>query len=334
MELLPLGATAVASLTNAELEGRLLGLKAIERKTTTILLAHLGEFDRRRLYADRSQPSLFQYCVKVLGYSEQAAYKRIQAARAAREHPVLLERLWHGDLNLAAIVILAPHLRKDNLGALLEKARGKSKNELESFAADLAPRPDCLDLVRAMPLAPARDDVAGSPQIEPERSFTTPSAGPREKVEPLSAERFLFRFTGSVEFRAKYSRARSLLREENARKMERVFESALDALLDQLDPERRQRRREARQQRSRKPLSSSRILPQALRDEIWNRDGGRCTFVDSEGARCAAAERLEIDHVRPYSLGGLSDTANLRLLCRAHNLLMARRVFGRDYPRG
>ncbi|MDE2143013.1 MAG: HNH endonuclease [Elusimicrobia bacterium] len=38
---------------------------------------------------------------------------------------------------------------------------------------------------------------------------------------------------------------------------------------------------------------------------------------------------MEFDHVTPRASGGPSDDpANLRLLCRAHNDLEARRIFG------
>jgi 5-methylcytosine-specific restriction endonuclease McrA len=351
MDLMPSRAAAVAGLTDAELESRLMGLTAVERKATALLLAHLGEFDRRRLYADRGQPSLFQYCVNVLGYSEQAAYKRIQAARAAWAHPVLLERLWRGELHLAAIVILAPHFRRENLDDLLDAARGKSKPELEAFAAGLAPRVDCLDLLRALPAVtratPDEPAISGTSafNVEAEAPRTTASGdsvlaieaspeGPREKVEALSAERFLFRFSGSADLRAKYFRARSLLHSESARKMESVFDSALEALLDRADPDRRLKRRESRRRRAQIEARESRIVPRTLRDEVWSRDGGRCVFSSSDGIRCPATERLEIDHIRPYALGGRSDIGNLRLLCRAHNLLAARRIFGPNYPRG
>lgn len=334
MELMPSRAAAAAGLTDEELESRLMGLTAIERKATTILLAHLGEFDRRRLFAERGQPSIFQYCVKVLGYSEQAAYKRIQAARAAREHPILLERLWHGDLNLTAIVILAPHFRNGNLRELLESARGKTKLQLEALAAELAPRPDCMDLLRALPMEtrimPDQAAAIGGLGIPRDAPYVMPEAvKPREIVEPLSADRFLFRFTGSGALRMKYSRAKSLLQAESARTMEGVFNRALDALLDRLDPERRLLRRASRKTRVLASSGeSSRAVPLALRDEVWRRDSGRCSFVSSDGIRCPSMERLEIDHIQPYARGGRSEIGNLRLLCRAHNMLMARRAFG------
>ena len=44
--------------------------------------------------------------------------------------------------------------------------------------------------------------------------------------------------------------------------------------------------------------------------------------------------RLQVDHIRPYALGGASSVENLRLLCPSHNLFMAEKVFGQDYIRG
>lgn len=142
---------AVGHLPDAELEERLKRLAGIERKALVLLLLHLGEFDERRLYADRGHPSLFSYCMHILGYSEQAAYKRIQAARAARAHPEILQRLADSELTLTAVVILSPHLRTDNTLELLDAARGKRTREIEALAAGLVPLPDRADCLRALP---------------------------------------------------------------------------------------------------------------------------------------------------------------------------------------
>lgn len=131
--------------------------------------------------------------------------------------------------------------------------------------------------------------------------------------------------------RDNYERARRLLRVHTpGRNMETVFGAALEALLEGLDPVRRHARRQARAACRRKNGSSaSRRIPAAVRDAVWARDGGRCTFVGPDGLRCPAAEWLEIDHIRPFALGGPSDDpSNLRLQCAQHNRLLARRVFG------
>ena len=66
--------------------------------------------------------------------------------------------------------------------------------------------------------------------------------------------------------------------------------------------------------------TSGRAIPAAVRREIWQRDGGRCSYVDPRtGRRCASRHLLEIDHRIPYARGGGAERANLRLLCAAHH---------------
>ena len=69
-----------------------------------------------------------------------------------------------------------------------------------------------------------------------------------------------------------------------------------------------------------KSRASGRAIPAAVKREVWQRDGGRCRYVDPHtGRRCTSRHLLQIDHVLPYTLGGGSDPANLRLLCHAHH---------------
>ena len=44
------------------------------------LLAHLSEFDSRRLCLEEGYRSAYEYCVSALGFDEQEAYRRIRAA--------------------------------------------------------------------------------------------------------------------------------------------------------------------------------------------------------------------------------------------------------------
>jgi 5-methylcytosine-specific restriction endonuclease McrA len=77
--------------------------------------------------------------------------------------------------------------------------------------------------------------------------------------------------------------------------------------------------------------SRGRYVPAALRREVWQRDGGRCTFADASGRRCSERAGLEIHHDHAFALGGVSTLENLRLLCRSHNALYAERDFGREH---
>ena len=65
---------------------------------------------------------MFAYATEVLHLSDAEAYLRIAAARASREHPILLVMLADGRLHLTAIAKLAPHLTAENREALLTRA--------------------------------------------------------------------------------------------------------------------------------------------------------------------------------------------------------------------
>jgi hypothetical protein len=124
-----------------------------ERLATAELIALLIELDVRRLYLAEGCSSLFTYCTQVLRLSEHAAYGRIEAARAARRFPVIVDRLAAGDLNLTGISLLAPHLTLANHLEVLEAARHKSKREVEQLVAQLNPKPDVPAIVRKLPEA-------------------------------------------------------------------------------------------------------------------------------------------------------------------------------------
>ena len=69
-----------------------------------------------------------------------------------------------------------------------------------------------------------------------------------------------------------------------------------------------------------RPRVRGRGIPAAVRRHVWERDRGRCSYVDrGSGRRCGSRHLLEIDHVFPFALGGGAELDNLRLLCAAHH---------------
>ena len=66
--------------------------------------------------------------------------------------------------------------------------------------------------------------------------------------------------------------------------------------------------------------ASGRAISAGVRRQVWQRDGGRCSYVDPQtGRRCNSTHLIEIDHIVPHALGGAADPGNLRLLCGAHH---------------
>ena len=102
-----------------------------ERRSTADLLALLGEIDGRRLYLHEGCSSLFTYCTQVLQVSEHAAYHRIEAARAARQFPIIVDLVADGSVTLTTIALLRPHLTAENHQSRLAAARDRSKREVE-----------------------------------------------------------------------------------------------------------------------------------------------------------------------------------------------------------
>jgi len=100
---------SLQSISDDELLRRLAELMRDSRRVESELVAHIAEVDERRLYVREASPSMFAYCQQVLHLSEAEAYLRITAARASRDHPMLLEMLADGRLHLSGIARLAPH---------------------------------------------------------------------------------------------------------------------------------------------------------------------------------------------------------------------------------
>ena len=65
--------------------------------------------------------------------------------------------------------------------------------------------------------------------------------------------------------------------------------------------------------RSREPI------PQEIQDKVWNRDGGKCV-------KCGSREKLEFDHIIPFSKGGSNTYRNLQLLCEKCNRLKSNKI--------
>src|SRR5438876_3074749 len=132
----------LSRVSDAALVRKLTVLLAEERIKMTAVLALLAEVDARRLYLPAGFPSMYAYSVGELHLSEDAAYKRIQAARAARQFPALFTALAEGRLHLAAVCLLAPHLTAENAAELIEAATYRPKSEIEELLARRFSRQD------------------------------------------------------------------------------------------------------------------------------------------------------------------------------------------------
>jgi hypothetical protein len=315
-------------LSDAELLAAVVRLAHSEREATASLVSHIAEIDARRLYLGEGYSSMFTYCTGALHLSEHEAYNRIEAARAARRFPVLLELLAQGALNLTSVRLLASQLTADNHEALVAAASYKSKREIEELLAARFPQPDVAPAMRKLP---ARTPVPVSP---PAPSVAPMVAPPQRRplVAPLATDRYEVRFTANAAMKEKLCLAQDLLRHSIPDgDIAQVFDRALTVLLEDLARKKLAATSQPRPAVS--PSGRSRHIPAQVKRKVWLRDGGRCTFVGN-GRRCEERGFLEFHHVRPYAVGGEATVENIRLACRNHNAHAAELYFGPSARRG
>jgi len=346
-------ATATA-LSDRELLARLDVLAAKEREASAELVVHLAALDSRpALYAAQGCSSLFSYCTRVLRLSEDAACNRIDAARACGRFPPILDLLASGALSLTSVRLLGPHLTPENHGAVLARASGLRRREIEALVAELAPQPDVPSSLRKLPgltvsASPAsRATLAGLTTSEPPAPVP-PTPAPfipafpiaRPIVKATAPQRYRLQFTIGQETHDKLRRLQALLRREVPDGDPAVlFDRALSLLLEKTEKVKlgaasrpRPAIRPAADASARTAAVRSRrltrYLPRAVKRTVWKRDDGQCAFVSATGRRCDERTFLEYHHLQPWAWRGPATVENIALRCRHHNQYEGELIFG------
>ncbi len=291
-------------VSNDTLLADLATLVATDRQTTAALLAHLGEVDERKLYLPAACASMHAYCVRVLHLAEEVAYKRIRAARIARQFPVIFDAIAEGRLHVSGVLMLGPHLTDANVRDVLAAASHRTKAELEELVARLAPRPD---LPERMERAPQAGDVNESLQLDPDPapppSAPDPAAGPPDpdpvpaRIQARSPDRYGLQVTIDGATRDKLLRAQALLRHRHpSGELAEVLDLALDTLLEKLEKQKFGKTSQPRKAKVRGEDADARYVPNEVRRVVSERDAEQCAFVSDDGVRCTERGFLELDH--------------------------------------
>ena len=331
----------LAGLPNAQLLARVRELVQRGNAVEAELLAHLAEVDARQLYLEEGCSSMFAWCQRVLHFAEGVAYKRIQAARAARRHPAILEAVRTGELHLTAVGLLAPKLTASNCAELVGAARHRSADEVRRLLADREPRLALPASVRRIaepakvaapvvlpPAAPASCEEPTPPPPPVPPTFA------RGRTEPLGTERYRVQFTADRALYEQLQELRALMRHQVPDgDLGKILARAVAGLLAQV---RKRKFAETSTRRSARPCPSpnetaSRHIPAAIRRAVSERDGRRCTYVSSIGRRCDSREFLEFDHIEAWANTRAHPIDGITLRCRAHNQQRARIDFGEPH---
>jgi hypothetical protein len=352
-----LSPATLQDLSAEGLQARLGQLLCQERHLLVDFLVHLAEFDRRKLYLDLGYSSLFVYCTEQLHLAKASAFRRTTAARLLRQFPPIAEHLRSGRLCLRTVCLLKDVLTADKHVELLERASGRTEEEVQVLVATLRPQPALADSIRKLP-APRLSAAMAPPELGCEAEgppavdtgsrrepapTPPPQASPRkpDQLKPLSAELHVVRLTVGSEFIQQLEQVKQALSHKVPDgRLEPVLQECFRITLETCAHRRRGSdpprgagaqlpRLQANSAKARTP--SSRYIPAAVRREVWQRDGGCCSFVGANGKRCGSRHRLEFHHIVPFATGGPSTVDNVSIRCKVHNLHQARKDFGQAH---
>ena len=116
------------ALSDEELVSRVASLCLEGRRLVARLIAYLIEVEDRALDKTSACSSMWEFCTERLKMSEGEASRRLNAARLVRRFPSVLGRLERGEVHLSALRQLGPCLNEENVDAVLDEAKGKTRS--------------------------------------------------------------------------------------------------------------------------------------------------------------------------------------------------------------
>ncbi len=299
----------IRTLSNTDLMNRFSTLVQTERKITHLVLECIAEIDSRKLYLERAYPSLFEYLVKVFGYSPSAAVRRIESARLLREVPEIAIKIEEGSLNLSQLsqVQQAIRIRQKQES---RKVQTEEKRDLLKKIENMTQNQTELILAKELNLPVITEEKE---RIHQNGSVTLTITFSKEQVAILEKASDLMSHTlpdhqwvdvitalaeNEIQRRTQIKRERP-----NVKKCEvqRTISESKNS-----------------DKRLTSPGLRKAIKPN-LRKTIFKNDRC-CQFKDPLTNKiCGSVRFLEIDHIQPIWAGGDNSADNLRILCSQHN---------------
>jgi GNAT superfamily N-acetyltransferase len=174
---------ALGDVPDDVLVDRLLHIRKHERRLLVELLRYLAELDRRKTVLALGYPSLFSFCTEFLGLTKASAFRRTTAARMLARFPPAADYLADGRLNLTTLVELRDVLDERHLVEILDRAAGRTEEQVKELAAALRPQPAPADLLRRLPIQ--RNDCTRSGPVPVAVSTAQPApAAPAASPPP------------------------------------------------------------------------------------------------------------------------------------------------------
>ena len=212
-----------------------------EQQLLSIILSHLEEIERRKLYSDLGYKSLFDYCLKELLYTEQQAWRRINAMRVIRKLPELKSQVDDGSLSLSNINMAS---------SLFKEAQINSREkQLEIFAEiKNTTKQACEEKIFELKKEHGVLKVPGKTIIKK----TSPHSS-RVHVN-LSSETLL-----------KLEKIKNLTKEQD---LDKIISLMADSYINQ--------KVEVKRKTQNVPIKNSRYIPRKVKEIVYKRANGEC----------------------------------------------------------
>ena len=278
-------------LKDVELNEKIKTLAAQERKLTEMVVRHIAEVDRRKLFLRKAYASLFEYLVKEIGYSQGAAQRRIDAARLVQAIPEVARQIETGAIHLSQISKLqrvCRQVKKDSGKVVSSAVQQRILQKIENQNNERT------DLILAQ---------------EFQLAITTAERRVTQRDESVRIE-----LTFTKDEMALLKTAQDILSNKTGGSLKStILETANRTATVAVKLHGKRDTREA-------GSVALKSLTPKLKRQVLDRDQS-CQFKDlNTGRICGARRFLEIDHIVPRFAGGTNSADNLRVLCKNHNL--------------
>lgn len=248
-----------------------------EREISVKILHHLKEIDKRRLYSDLGYSSIFEFCLRELGYSEGAANRRIRAARELEKMPEIEAEIEQGNINLSTLNQALTFFNQQSIEdkeqklEILEKIKNKSHRECEK------------ELI-----------IISGQEAPPPKNLT----------RRISKNFIRLNISLEESVSSKLDELKTLFGREKS--MSALFDFMISVA--KIDLEKKKYHLHKKSKDSPPAPAEARVISAGVKRKVYLRDNKKCTI-------CGSTHRLQFDHRTPFALGGKSDEKNIRLVC-------------------
>ena len=291
----------------------------------------LQQVDDSKLYKKLGFSSLFKYTVESLGFTEAVAYSFITVMRKTLQIKDLKTAIETQKLSVAKASRFSSILNIENAQELISFAQSHTTREVDFKVATLQPK----SLLRehAKPISEQTVEIRFNLTKETYEKLKRAETLTSNKSQPwglagtieILIENYLERHDPVVKAR------RALARKKRApitdkQKILCANKVPLSTNLTTSAPELAQHSTSTPDYNITprpSPRSKGRVRLNAHhKHRVFERDGGRCTFKDSTGKRCANEKWLHLHHIKSVHTGGSNEPHNITTLCSFHHDLV------------